>query len=112
MERSLDELVKDGKNGLIFKNAAQLAEQMEVGCFLQTYSSIYTPSQTLLTGFPNCPRLTELRSYLLPKSERPTSPSNLPASREHSEDVWESWDENWARYVRPLILRDVRRNGW
>lgn len=28
---SLDELVKDGKNGLVFKDAAQLAEQLEVG---------------------------------------------------------------------------------
>ena len=28
---SLDELVKDGKNGLVFQNASQLAEQLEVG---------------------------------------------------------------------------------
>lgn len=27
---SLDELVKDGQNGLIFQNASQLAEQFEV----------------------------------------------------------------------------------
>ncbi|KAJ6573957.1 mannosyltransferase [Mycena vulgaris] len=93
----LGELVKDGKNGLIFKNAVQLAEQIE--------------ASTLLTGFPNCPRLSELRSYLLPTSARPTSPSYLPSSHEASDDLWETWDENWARFVRPLILRDVRRNG-
>ncbi|KAJ7139519.1 mannosyltransferase [Mycena epipterygia] len=92
----LNELVKDGKNGLIFKDASQLAQQMEAG--------------TLLTGFPNCPRLTELRSYLLPISERPTSPSRVSSSTELPEDVWETWDENWARFVRPLILQDVRRN--
>ncbi|KAJ7922933.1 mannosyltransferase [Mycena leptocephala] len=90
----LNELVKDGKNGLVFKNASQLAQQM----------------QTLLTGFPTCPRLTELRSNLQPASERPTSPTSRPPSREPSDDVWEYWDENWARYVRPLILEDVRRN--
>ncbi|KAJ7102482.1 mannosyltransferase [Mycena belliarum] len=90
----LDELVKNGKNGLIFKDAEQLSEQLE----------------TLLVGFPNCPRLAELRSYLRPTGDRPTSPPNLPPSHELSEDVWESWDANWARHVRPLILRDVRRN--
>ena len=31
LPHSLDELVKDGKNGLIFQNASQLAEQFEVG---------------------------------------------------------------------------------
>ena len=30
---SLDELIKDGRNGLIFHNASQLAEQFEV-CLL------------------------------------------------------------------------------
>ncbi|KAJ7629348.1 mannosyltransferase [Mycena rosella] len=90
----LGELVKDGKNGLIFKDAAQLAEQIE----------------TLLTGFPNCPRLSDLRSYLLPATERPTSPPMYASSQERSDDLWETWDENWARFVRPLILRDVRRN--
>ncbi|KAJ7785701.1 mannosyltransferase, partial [Mycena metata] len=84
----LDELVKDGKNGLVFKDATQLAEQME----------------TLLTGFPDCPRLSKLRSNLLPYSERPMSPASRPPSREIPDDVWETWDENWARYMRPLIL--------
>ncbi|KAJ6626999.1 mannosyltransferase [Mycena sp. CBHHK59/15] len=90
----LDELVKDGTNGLIFKDASQLAEQME----------------TLLTGFPKCPHLDNLRSALLPTLERPTSPSHLPHSHDRSEDLWETWDENWARFVRPLILQDVGRN--
>ncbi|KAJ7451178.1 mannosyltransferase [Mycena latifolia] len=110
----LGELVKNGKNGLIFKDAAQLAEQMEARIFFQFQRSCclrFLRSQTLLTGFPNCARLAELRSYLLPASERPTSPPNHPSPREHSDDVWETWDENWARFVRPLILRDVRRNG-
>ncbi|KAJ7651991.1 mannosyltransferase [Mycena polygramma] len=93
----LNELVKDGKNGLVFENAPQLAQQIEAG--------------TLLTGFPNCPRLTQLRANLLPASERPNSPKNRSSSREASDDIWESWDLNWARYVRPLILRDVRLNA-
>ena len=29
---SLSELVKDGENGLVFKNAGELASQLEVGC--------------------------------------------------------------------------------
>ncbi|KAF7340142.1 Chitobiosyldiphosphodolichol beta-mannosyltransferase [Mycena venus] len=91
----LNELVKHEKNGLVFKDAAQLAQQIE----------------SLLTGFPDCPRLTQLRSNLLPASDRSISPPSRPPSREISDDVWETWDENWARYVRPLILQDVRRNG-
>ncbi|KAJ7767512.1 mannosyltransferase [Mycena maculata] len=94
--KCLHELVKNGKNGLIFENASEFAEQME----------------TLLTGFPNCPRLIELRAYLQPTSERPTSPPHhLASSPEPPEDIWESWDDNWARFVRPLILKDVRRDG-
>lgn len=36
---SLDELVKDGVNGLIFKTSAQLAEQLEVSIFKSCNSS-------------------------------------------------------------------------
>jgi len=92
----LHELVKDGKNGLIFKDASQLAEQMK----------------TLLTGFPDCPRLAALRSNLQPAAERSRAPSHSrsPPPQHVSEDMWEPWDENWARHVRPLILQDVRRN--
>ncbi|KAJ7071359.1 mannosyltransferase [Mycena amicta] len=85
----LHELVKDGINGLVFKDADQLAEQME----------------TLLSGFPRCPRLNELRSNLTPVSKG--SPHSTPHA---PEDIWEPWDEHWARVVRPIILQDVRRN--
>ncbi|CAK5279875.1 unnamed protein product [Mycena citricolor] len=91
----LNELVKDNQNGLIFKDAAQLAEQIEI----------------LLTGFPNCPRLDQLRSALEPASERPTSPSHLPPLLDPTMDIWEPWDMNWARHIKPLILKDVRRDG-
>ncbi|KAF7320135.1 Chitobiosyldiphosphodolichol beta-mannosyltransferase [Mycena kentingensis (nom. inval.)] len=85
----LDELVKDGKNGLVFKDADQLADQMEM----------------LLSGFPQCPRLDELRSFLAPASNASTHA--LPHA---AEEIWEPWDDHWARVVRPLVLRDVQRN--
>nr|GAT46049.1 mannosyltransferase [Mycena chlorophos] len=85
----LHELVKDGVNGLVFKDADQLAQQMEL----------------LLSGFPRCPRLDELRANLKPvSSPSPHSPPHAP------EEIWESWDEHWARVVRPIVLSDVRRN--
>ncbi|KAF7306462.1 Chitobiosyldiphosphodolichol beta-mannosyltransferase [Mycena indigotica] len=84
----LDELVKEGVNGLVFDDADQLAEQME----------------TLLGGFPQCPRLDSLRANLTPTSDVARSPPHAP------EEVWEPWDDHWARVVRPIILRDVRAN--
>ncbi|KAF8213724.1 beta-1,4-mannosyltransferase [Mycena galopus ATCC 62051] len=103
----LDELVKHDKNGLVFQNASQLAQQIEAGApsFAQRLNLYF--QKMLLTGFPNCPRLSELRSSLLPASDRATSRS---PSHEISDEIWETWDENWARHMRPLILRDVRRN--
>ncbi|KAJ7630390.1 mannosyltransferase [Roridomyces roridus] len=89
----LHELVKDGKNGLVFRDASQLTEQIE----------------TLLTGFPSCPRLDELRSYLTPSADRAMSPPHLNVSSpEPPEDIWQPWDENWTQHIRRLILKDVK----
>ncbi|KAI4517467.1 hypothetical protein K525DRAFT_260683 [Schizophyllum commune Loenen D] len=126
----ISELVKHGKNGLVFKTSEELAEQMK----------------SLLTGFPsNTPQLDALRATLQAKNEglhdddghprghaHPRSPtrrvSRLPSqvgsvgraqeasmSRAEStideqvEDEWEwsSWDVNWAKKVRPLLLWDA-----
>ena len=74
-EFSLHELVKNGKNGLVFENAAQLADQLEM----------------LLASFPNSTSLGELRSSLIT----------------HKDWEWNTWEENWGKVVRPLILSDV-----
>jgi len=83
----LGELVKDGTNGLIFNDASQLAEQLE----------------SLLTSFPESPRLSSLR-----ESFSRTQKSSLPLSGTQ-ESEWGTWEDNWSRVVRPLILRDVGR---
>ncbi|KAL1672976.1 glycosyltransferase family 33 protein [Schizophyllum commune] len=123
----ISELVKQGKNGLVFKTSEELAEQMK----------------SLLTGFPsNTPQLDALRATLQEKNEglhdddahpgghaHPRSPTRrvsrlpsqtgsmgrAPMSRAEStideqvEDEWEwsSWDVNWAKKVRPLLLWDA-----
>ncbi|KAF8807627.1 mannosyltransferase [Phlegmacium glaucopus] len=92
----LDELVKDGKNGLIFQNASQLAEQFE----------------ELLTSFPSSPKLSSLTASLASLSQRSEAPLHTHMSRQYpnpSEEVWtwETWEDNWSRVVRPLILSDV-----
>jgi len=94
---SLHELIKDGLNGLVFKNAIQLASQLEA----------------LFTSFPESPRLRALHSSLSMMSQKPSTPPHihLPHQRDtQNEDVtswhWETWEENWGRTVRPLILRD------
>ncbi|TEB39137.1 hypothetical protein FA13DRAFT_1808946 [Coprinellus micaceus] len=94
--KCLDELVKTGKNGKIFKDAPELAEQLEI----------------LFTGFPSSTNLTELSLSLANTAKRPSTPTNMHGTRRkgHQRDeewVWSTWDENWGRVVRPLVLRDV-----
>lgn len=109
----LDELVKDGVNGLVFRDAEQLASELE----------------SLLTGFPNCPTLDTLRRSLLRntpiepgRTERiglrsPDSPgaqadaADWPGRTSESgaadEWEWSSWSQNWDRMMKPVILSDV-----
>lgn len=77
----LDELVKDGVNGLVFENAEQLAAQLE----------------SLLASFPNSPALQSLRESLQKNEE----------ARPLGNWEWGSWADNWNRNMRPLILKDV-----
>ena len=113
---SLDELVKDGKNGLIFKDAKQLAEQLEVTiCFpLILIPPEYQrlPTQTLLTSFPSSSHLSSLRTSLKMSKHQPSPSYSLHRSiySLHGEgdgdgDRWEwgTWEENWTRVVKPLI---------
>ncbi|KAF5392610.1 hypothetical protein D9757_002123 [Collybiopsis confluens] len=80
----LPELVKDGKNGLIFNSSDELAEQIE----------------SLLISFPSTQRLDALRSSLI-STTRSTDDSQNGAH----EWEWCSWDENWNRTLKPLLLR-------
>ncbi|KAK0478130.1 mannosyltransferase [Armillaria novae-zelandiae] len=92
--KCLDELVKEGVNGLIFEDSADLAIQLE----------------SLLTNFPSSTKL----SSLLQRTSKQTT-SHVHAPHDHAEQTsnveweWSSWDENWGRVMRPLILRDVQR---
>ncbi|KAF8499108.1 beta-1,4-mannosyltransferase [Russula emetica] len=86
----LSELVIDGTNGVIFQNAAGLVDHLE----------------NLLEGFPNAPKLETLRASLrLAADHRSTS------SHKNEAWIWNSWDDNWTRVVRPLVLPNVRVAG-
>jgi len=93
----LNELVKDGKNGLVFTSAFKLSQQIE----------------TLLTSFPSSQGpLYNLRRSLT-KSSRASSSSRVAgkavevdAEGEHWE--WGSWNDNWNNVVRPLVLKDAK----
>ncbi|THU90753.1 hypothetical protein K435DRAFT_781064 [Dendrothele bispora CBS 962.96] len=89
--KCLPELVKHEKNGLVFNNSAELAEQLE----------------SLLSSFPESPRLAALRRSLdqaTHKAEN-THPYNLEASEEWE---WSSWNENWNHKMKPLVAGGVR----
>lgn len=95
----LDELVKDGMNGLVFHNAEQLAGQFE----------------SLLSSHPNSPSLEALRASLWQATPLTPSIHSPPAFAEgllQEEDgkqawQWGTWAQNWDRVIRPLVLRDV-----
>ncbi|KAG1889273.1 glycosyltransferase family 33 protein [Suillus subluteus] len=94
----LPELVRDGINGLVFRNASQLAEHLE----------------TLLTSFPSSSALDSLRTNLQRALQVPLNVERHVHNHEHQEgDDWEwgSWSENWNRVVKPLVLRDSERFG-
>ncbi|TDL28956.1 mannosyltransferase [Rickenella mellea] len=79
--KCLSELVRHNENGLVFKSAVELAEQME----------------TLLTGFPHPPKLGKLRESLVRKSRR------VGRTKQADEWEWCSWAENWDDVLYPLI---------
>ncbi|KAI1785401.1 mannosyltransferase [Ganoderma leucocontextum] len=85
----LDELVKDGINGLVFHNAEQLAAQLE----------------SLLRGFPSPPGLATLRASFERKESVGSPPKSFTAGGPEWE--WGTWAENWDRVMRPLLLHDV-----
>ncbi|KAG6897368.1 hypothetical protein C0992_002137 [Termitomyces sp. T32_za158] len=90
----LHELVKDGLNGRVFKTSSQLAEQLE----------------NLLTGFPETPRLNDLRASLLRTSKRRSTPSHAQRQSLDIDDQewrWGTWDENWNLLVKPLIISNL-----
>ncbi|KAG6814421.1 hypothetical protein H0H92_007424 [Tricholoma furcatifolium] len=91
----LHELVKDGFNGRIFKTPSQLAEQLDY----------------LLTGFPNTPRLDQLRASFARTSKRHSVPPQVIPPNQSSnpgdeEWRWGTWEENWNFTMKPLVLSD------
>ncbi|KAI6153212.1 glycosyltransferase family 33 protein [Pisolithus tinctorius] len=84
--KCLPELVKGGRNGMVFKGSGELANQMEA----------------LLKSFPNSARLEALRSSLREAAKLP----DALLSSDSVDGEWCSWADNWNRTVKPLVLRD------
>jgi len=91
----LQELVRPGWNGLIFKTPEELAGQLI----------------TLLRGFPGSPTLETLKSAFAESQDSPLPPSppSLNSSADIGQDAggkweWTSWSDNWNKSVRPIVL--------
>jgi len=120
----LNELVKPGLNGLVFKTAEELAGQLV----------------SLLKSFPHSPMLDSLRSSLIKSASSPSASSSysftssvnshFPRQQNQTniddgDDLsgigeasgigerweWNSWAENWNDIVRPLVLKDAGRGN-
>ena len=101
---SLDELVKDGVNGLVFHDAEQLAAQLEASCLVPSTTLVsHGCFQSLPRGFPSPPALSALRAAFQQRA------SEAPGSRARAAHQWEwgTWTENWDHTMRPLLLHDV-----
>ncbi|CAE6518134.1 unnamed protein product [Rhizoctonia solani] len=83
----LNELVKDGVNGLTFKNADELADQVI----------------KLLSDFPETNQLDDLRQGLQ-KRIRISTPSSLS---DDDRSQWNDWTDNWNTFIRPVLLHDL-----
>ena len=88
---SLNELVKDGKNGYIFKNAKDLGDQTE----------------KLLRGFPNAPALNYLRSSFNRTMRLTPHHHDTMDGREWD---WCTWPQNCDNVIKPLLLTDLERD--
>ncbi|KAK2461736.1 hypothetical protein APHAL10511_006199 [Amanita phalloides] len=86
----IGELVKVGINGLIFKDASQLAEQLE----------------EFLVSFPNSARLQNLKSSLASSANaKLRGERNDQRAFDSQQWEWSSWDENWDRIMTPLMIQ-------
>ncbi|KAG9128293.1 mannosyltransferase [Ceratobasidium sp. 392] len=83
----LDELVKDGVNGLKFTDADELVEQVV----------------NLFSQFPETNQLDTLRQGLN-KRAHISSPSGMVDEGPH---VWNDWTDNWNAFVRPILLNNL-----
>lgn len=81
-------------NGLVFSDAQQLAEQLEVNSRGFTSEVTLTAVQALLKDFPNSEKLRCLAKTL-----------QVPDS--HNNDVerwaWSNWEDNWDQVMKELI---------
>ncbi|WVO17411.1 hypothetical protein L204_105103 [Cryptococcus depauperatus] len=84
----IDELVKEGRNGMVFNTGEELGTQMI----------------DLLSSFPSSEKLAKLRSFfdLGAKTEKNTFSSDT------EKDEWSTWEENWNKIVYNGILAKIR----
>ncbi|OCF40509.1 hypothetical protein I317_05679 [Kwoniella heveanensis CBS 569] len=82
----IGELVKEGKNGRIFRNGEELGEQLI----------------EVLESFPEAPQLVELQSYFHGNGQKEA------VDGFHAE--WNTWDENWDKVVDEGLLSKLERD--
>ncbi|WRT68208.1 uncharacterized protein IL334_005183 [Kwoniella shivajii] len=88
----IGELVKDGKNGMVFEDGEEMGKQLI----------------NVMDGFPSSNKLDDLKKYFdKPQSSYPdATKSGKPGN---PEDEWSTWDENWDKVVYDGLLNTSRR---
>lgn len=113
----LNELVKEGKNGMVFQDGSELGKHMIVSSRNKGSSQPVSPffnstpmikiiqsdrppdGQDVLEGFPKSAKLDQLRSFFVRPLARSTG-SPIPTAS----DEWSTWDENWKSVMQKSVL--------
>jgi beta-1,4-mannosyltransferase len=95
--RSINELVREKKNGRLFQTASELKNLIIVS----RLCSIWWRRQELLQDFPNGKKLQAMQKHL--------SPSNVTTSASSLTSQLVRWNESWLRTAKPVFDRVIEK---
>ncbi|WWD18908.1 hypothetical protein CI109_103364 [Kwoniella shandongensis] len=89
----IGELVKEGKNGMVFQDGKEMGEQLV----------------DVLTSFPSSEKLNKLKAYFDPASPHVPRRRATILGENDEVDEWNSWEDNWDRVIYEGILKNIKR---
>lgn len=92
---------------LSFLMLPNLQSRLRYDCIHFLQANCLTKYQELLVSFPDSSKLKILASSLQPPARSQLYPAKAAVTDTGDQLVWTSWEDNWNRVMRRLILSDV-----